>query len=87
MTADVIPLLLFFQLFFFPFSFSLMTPNIFLNSKLVADNYASVTKKHFLPLCGSNGADPLPQDLFMRSSGFVKDVPLTIPRSLQVMNT
>ncbi|EDO43736.1 predicted protein [Nematostella vectensis] len=52
---------------------------------LVADNYASITKKHFLPSKGSPGNDPFSRGMFMTAtSGFVKDIPGTLPRSKQV---
>ena len=54
------------------------------NRRLVADNYASVTKKHFLPVCGSDGRDPFSREMVMRSSGFIKEIPGTIPRSHEV---
>ncbi len=57
---------------------------LFLNRRLVADNYASVTKKHFLQVCGSNGRDPFARDMVMRSSGFIKEIPVTIPTSHEV---
>lgn len=50
----------------------------------MADNYSSVTKKHFLPVCGSDGRDPFTRDMVMRSSGFIKDIPTTILRSKEV---
>nr|XP_058963172.1 protein phosphatase 1 regulatory subunit 32-like [Pocillopora verrucosa]XP_058963173.1 protein phosphatase 1 regulatory subunit 32-like [Pocillopora verrucosa] len=53
--------------------------------RLLTDNYASITKKHFLPSKGSGGSDPFSRGLYMTAtSGFVKDIPVTIPRSRQV---
>ena len=53
--------------------------------KLLTDNYASITKKHFLPSKGSSGIDPFSRGLYMTAaSGFVKDIPVTVPRSRQV---
>ena len=53
--------------------------------KLLTDNYASITKKHFLLSKGSSGIDPFSRGLYMTAtSGFVKDIPVTVPRSRQV---
>ena len=53
--------------------------------KLLTDNYASITKKHFLRSKGSSGIDPFSRGLYMTAaSGFVKDIPVTVPRSRQV---
>lgn len=53
--------------------------------RLLTDNYASITKKHFLPSKGSSGIDPFSKGLHMTAtSGFVKDIPVTVPRSRKV---
>ncbi|XP_031556028.1 protein phosphatase 1 regulatory subunit 32-like [Actinia tenebrosa] len=53
--------------------------------KIVSDNYASITKKHFLPSKGSQGFDPFSRGLHMTAtSGFVKDIPGNLPKSHQV---
>lgn len=57
----------------------------FICSRLLTDNYTSITKKHFLPSKGSSGFDPFSRGLHMTAtSGFVKDIPVTVPRSRQV---
>lgn len=56
-----------------------------LHRKLLTDNYSSVTKKHFLASNGSDGNDPFSNELYLKpTSGFVKDIPVTIPRFKQV---
>ena len=40
--------------------------------KLVADNYNSVTQKHFQRTKGADGTEPLPRDIHRESSGFLK---------------
>ncbi|KAK3724554.1 hypothetical protein QZH41_019602, partial [Actinostola sp. cb2023] len=55
--------------------------------RIVSDNYASITNKHFLPSKGSSGIDPFSRGLYMTAtSGFVKDIPGTLPKSHQVAN-
>lgn len=53
--------------------------------RLLTDNYSSITKNHFLASKGSDGHDPYSRSLYLKpDSGFVKDVPVTIPRQRQV---
>lgn len=65
--------------------FVLISSLMYFLSRLLTDNYTSITKKHFLPSKGSSGIDPFSRGLYMTAtSGFVKDIPVTVPRSKQV---
>ncbi|XP_002740326.1 stabilizer of axonemal microtubules 4-like [Saccoglossus kowalevskii] len=47
--------------------------------RIVADNYHSITTKHYQSSRDSDGTDPLPCNLHMPGSGFVRQVPITTP--------
>ena len=49
-------------------------------SEVLVDNYKSSNKLQFPPHQGSDGKDPLPtQRPHAKKSGFVRDVPQTLP--------
>ena len=52
--------------------------------RLVADNYASVTTKHYRPYQGPDGREPLPNACKQTPSGFVRQKPLNIPTTDEV---
>ncbi|KAI8487067.1 PREDICTED: protein phosphatase 1 regulatory subunit 32-like [Branchiostoma belcheri] len=52
--------------------------------RIVARNYNTVTKLHFLPSKGSDGRDPLPRNIHMKGSGFVRQTPITTPTVAEV---
>ena len=53
--------------------------------ELLADNYSSSNTKHFQPYQGSYGTDNFPNShVHMIKSGFVRDVPRTLPLQQQV---
>ena len=58
---------------------------IFLSSKLLTDNYLSMTKVHFKPTKGSDGKDPFPKHVYMVKSGFVRDTTPTVPSTNKVL--
>ena len=51
---------------------------------LVADNYASVTTKHYQPYQGPDGHEPLPNSCKQTPGGFVRQKPLNIPTTDEV---
>jgi len=53
--------------------------------RIVADNYHSITEKHYRPYEGPTGREPLPNSCKQVPSGFVRQKPLTIPTSDEVM--
>ncbi|XP_074662941.1 stabilizer of axonemal microtubules 4-like [Tubulanus polymorphus] len=55
--------------------------------RIVAKNYLSITKKHFLPYAGADGKEPLPNSVHQVESGFIREKPITNPTSKEVKNT
>ena len=65
-------------------NYFIIFPSFILNKYLVyrelcSKNYVSSNKYHFQDNTGSNRNDPLPEEVKMRKSGFVRDVPRTLP--------
>lgn len=57
----------------------------FIFSKLIAQNYRSVTQLEFQPYkVGQDGKQPLPNSVYQAGSGFIRQKPITAPLSRSV---
>ncbi|CAH1799400.1 unnamed protein product [Owenia fusiformis] len=55
--------------------------------RIVADNYHTVTEKHFQPYNTPTGTEPLPNACYQVPSGFVRQKPITNPTMQEVRQT
>lgn len=55
--------------------------------RIVADNYHTVTEKHFQPYQTPTGTEPLPNACTQMPSGFVRQKPITNPSIQEVKNS